>query len=80
MGVLVDYAQITDSTVGASDTDGSPFVESGYTIPVFIPDSEVAGLLSSYDPSNQFSPAAADSRVLARVVLDALKKITEEGP
>jgi len=78
MHVLIDYTQITKGTVGASDTDGGSFLGDGYTLPVFVPASEVESLLASYDPDNQYSPAAADSRNLAREILAALKKITEE--
>lgn len=74
--IFIDYTQITEGTVGASDTDGTPFVESGWTIPVVIPDGDVAGLLASYDPGSASSPTAADSRKLARLILDALKKTT----
>ena len=47
-------------------------------IPVLLPDSDRADWLASYDPSNQYSPNATDSRIIARAVLDALR--TTETP
>lgn len=49
----------------------------GWTIPLVISLEEAYALLSIYDPSNQFSPPAAESREIARVFLDALKKAAE---
>jgi len=47
-------------------------------IPVLLPDSDRADWLASYDPGNQYSPNATDSRIIARAVLDALRT-TEPG-
>jgi hypothetical protein len=47
-------------------------------IPVLLPDSDRADWLAAYDPSNQYSPNATDSRIIARAVLDALRT-TESG-
>ena len=47
--------------------------ESGWVVPLFISDDEIAALLAQYDPSNQYSPSADESREIARVFLDALK-------
>jgi hypothetical protein len=47
-------------------------------IPVLLPDSDRADWLAAYDPANDYSPNAADSRVIARAVLDALLT-TESG-
>ena len=49
-----------------------------FTIPVCIPVESVGPWLAAYDPSNDYSPSAADSRIIARAVLDALKKAAEE--
>lgn len=49
----------------------------GFTIPLVISLEEVYSLLSTYDPSNQYSPDAATSREIARIFLDALKKAAE---
>ncbi len=81
MHVRVDYSQVQKSSVASSDTDGSGFTDDGYTVPIFVPLSEVQDLLASYDADTGSSPSAQDSRMLARVVLDALvRKINEEGP
>jgi len=40
---------------------------------------EAAAALASYDPTSSTSPSAADSRRIARAVLDALKA-AEESP
>jgi hypothetical protein len=47
--------------------------ESGWVVPLFITDDEIAALLAEYDPDNQYSPSADTSRKLARSILDALK-------
>ena len=47
-------------------------------IPVIILDSDRAHWLSVYDPSNDYSPSAGESRTIARAVLDALR--TTETP
>ena len=47
--------------------------ESGWMVPIFISDDEIAALLAEYDPSNQYSPSADTSRKIARSILDALK-------
>lgn len=50
----------------------------GWTIPLVISWEEAVALIQAYDPANQFSPPAAESREIARVFLDALKKAMEE--
>jgi hypothetical protein len=49
----------------------------GWTIPLVISWEEAVALIETYDPDNQFSPPAAESREIARVFLDALKKAME---
>jgi hypothetical protein len=49
----------------------------GWTIPLVISWDEAVALIEAYDPANQFSPPAAESREIARVFLDALKKAME---
>lgn len=49
----------------------------GWTIPLVISIDEAVALIQAYDPDNQFSPPAAESREIARVFLDALKKAME---
>tara|TARA_R100001463_G_scaffold35008_3_gene76598 strand:- start:19907 stop:20137 length:231 start_codon:yes stop_codon:yes gene_type:complete len=76
--MIVDWLSVRQIQIAGEDTSGTSFEASGIVIPVLVPDSEVAAALSSYDASNQYSPSAADSRAIARIVLDALKKKSEE--
>lgn len=53
-------------------------VQPATVITVIVPDSDRADWLASYDPANDYSPNASDSRIIARAVLDALR--TTETP
>ena len=77
--MVADQDQITSAVITATDEHGEPFDVDGLVIPVIIPADEVVALLTDYDPDYASSPPAADSRVIARVVLDALKRHVE-GP
>jgi len=72
MSATVDQPQVEEAFISSQDTSGATFEVQGVVIPVVIPQDEIAALLASYDPSNQYSPPAAESRVFARLVLDAL--------
>lgn len=76
--IHIDYDQVAVNQVIASDTDGSEIAEESFVIPVVIPLSEVGPWLATYDPASSTSPSAADSRVIARTVLAALKQKAEE--
>tara|TARA_R100001510_G_scaffold57108_1_gene64161 strand:+ start:668 stop:898 length:231 start_codon:yes stop_codon:yes gene_type:complete len=76
--MVVDYQSVRQIQIAGEGTDGTSFEGSGIVIPVLVVDSEIATLLSAYDSSNQYSPSAADSRAIARILLDALKKKSEE--
>jgi hypothetical protein len=76
--IHVDQSQITVASVSTEDTDGSHVDEEAFIIPVVIPLSAVGEWFSLYDPASSSSPLAADSRVIARAVLDALKAAAEE--
>jgi hypothetical protein len=79
--IFVDYPRPDTeqpSSVCGQDTDGSFFDTEGYTISLVIPTTSVSALLDAYDASNQYSPSAADSRAIARTVLDALKSLDED--
>jgi len=76
--IKTDYQQVTLEEVSTQDTEDQTVYGEGYFIPVFIPTSDVPAWLSAYDPNNEYSPNAADSRTIARIVLDALKKKSEE--
>ena len=76
--VHIKFKDVTTETVGYLDTDGTVVeMEDTVTVPVCIPSSSVPEWLAAYDPSNDYSPSAADSRIIARAVLDALKKHEE---
>jgi hypothetical protein len=73
----VDYKQVQRCDVSTTDTDDIQVEVDGYIIPVLISESEVAALLAAYDQASATSPSEADSRIIARLVLDALKKNVE---
>jgi hypothetical protein len=75
--VEVDYTQTVLEEVSTSGTEGQVVAGEGYIVPVFVPMDQVSAWLAAYNPASSSSPNAADSRVIARQVLDALKKIVE---
>jgi len=76
--VNIDFEQVTECTLDAADTDGALVAADVVVIPVAIPVTAVADWLALYDPSSGTSPAAADGRVIARAVLDALSRWNTE--
>ena len=73
----IDYNQSGPCSISSQDLNGIDFDIDGYRI-VFVIDKDVAtSEVQAYDPSSSTSPPAADSRVYARLILDALKKILE---
>lgn len=48
-------------------------VQPATVIPVIVADSDRQAWLDLYDPASSTSPSAANSRVIARKVLDALR-------
>lgn len=76
--IHVDQEQVIVETVSATDTDGEEIIAvSGFVIPVIIPLESVGAWLALYDPTSGTSPSAANSRIIARAVLDALKAAAE---
>ena len=74
----IDFPEVVvAASIGTTDTDGTPWENGVFSIPVCIPLDQVGPWLAAYDPSNDYSPSAADSRIIARAVLDALKKAAE---
>ena len=72
--VHIDFPQTGDvQDVDSTDTDGDDYNVTGYVIRVVIPDDEVEAWLDLYDPSSGTSPSAANSRIIARAVLEALR-------
>jgi hypothetical protein len=72
--MVADQDQIVPAVITATDEHGDQFDLDGLVMPIVIGQSEIAVLLAEYDPAVSASPSAADSRVIARVVMDALRK------
>lgn len=75
--VHIDQSQVRWESVSCTDTDGSQVETMAFVVPVIIPASEIGAWEAAYDPSSSTSPYAADSRVIARAVLDGFKKAAE---
>ena len=74
----IDFPEVVvAAAIGSTDTDGTPWDTGVFVIPVCIPLDQAGPWLAAYDPDNDYSPSAADSRIIARAVLDALKKAAE---
>jgi hypothetical protein len=71
--VIIDFPETNHESISSTQTDGTSFETSGYVIQVVIPDEEVQEWLSLYDPTSGTSPSAANSRIIARAVLEALR-------
>ena len=71
--IHIDQAAVDAGHVATVDTDGSEIDAPATLIPVILPDSDRAAWLAAYDPSEAYSPSAADSRQIARAVLEALR-------
>ena len=72
--VNVSQPDVRAMGIATTDTDGASIDEPCTVIPVLIADDQKADWLALYDPANSSSPLAADSRRIARAVLDALRK------
>ena len=66
----------TPVSVSGQGVDGAFFDAEGYVIPTVIPLDQVEAWLDLYDPTSSSSPSAANSRIIARAVLDALAAAT----
>ena len=71
--VNVSQPDVRSMGIATTDTDGSSIDESCTVVPGLIADDQKADWLALYDPSSSTSPLAADSRRIARAVLDALR-------
>mgnify|MGYP001027562440 FL=1 len=76
--VKIDFQAVEVAGISTQATDETWWSDDVFAIPVCIPLAEVGPWLAAYDPTNQYSPSAADSRVIARAVLDALMKAAED--
>ena len=75
MSAIADTSQIKQGSEGLEETNSD-----GWWIPLFVTEADAQAMLAAYDPSNQYSPSAADARAIARVFLDALKSASESSP
>ena len=75
--VYIDQSQVTFEHVSTTDTDGTEVDTLAFVVPVIIPLDQVPAREAAYDPSSSSSPLAADSRVIARAVLDGMKAEAE---
>jgi hypothetical protein len=75
--VYIDQSQVTFEHVSTTDTDGTEVDTLAFVVPVIIPLDQVPAWEAAYDPSSSSSPLAADSRVIARAVLDGMKAEAE---
>ena len=76
--IHIDYSAISVAEISTEQTDGTAIETTAYIIPVLIPTEEAAAWLALYDPTSSSSPAAADSRSIARPVMDALSRKVNE--
>lgn len=76
--VRIDFPEVqVAASIGTEDTDGTAWEDGVFVIPVCIPLSEAGPWLAAYNADDKYSPSAADSRLIARAVLDALKRAAE---
>jgi hypothetical protein len=72
--VHIDFPETGDiQSVDSEDTNGEDYNVTGYVIRVVIAEDEVEAWLDLYDPASGTSPSAANSRIIARAVLEALR-------
>ena len=76
--MTIDFNQVSVVEISSTDTAGASYDEEAFVVPIVIPLSEVGSWLALYDPTSSSSPLAADSRKIARLVLDALKRAAVE--
>ena len=77
--VHIDQTQVVFEEVSTTDTDGSDVQTLAFVVPVIIPIDQFPAWDAAYDPSSATSPSAADSRIIARAVLDGMKQAAEEN-
>ena len=75
--VYIDQSQVVFEQIATQDTDGSSVDTLAFVVPVVIPLDQIPGWEAAYDPDSASSPLAADSRVIARAVLDGMKAAAE---
>lgn len=76
--VNVDQSQVVFEEVSTTDTDGTEVQTLAFVVPVVIPLDQIPAWENAYDPQSSTSPSAANSRIIARAVLDGMKAAAEE--
>ena len=74
--VAIDRAATQADVIVGAFQDGTQQEVEGTTITVVIPVADRDAWLDAYDPSSASSPAAATGRIIARAVLDELRRVT----
>ena len=77
--VNIDQSQVVFEEVSTTDTDGTEVQTLAFVVPVIIPLDQVPAWEAAYDPASSTSPSAANSRIIARAVLDGMKQAAEEN-
>ena len=77
--VNIDQSQVVFEEVSTTDTDGTEVQTLAFVVPVIIPLDQIPAWETAYDPSSSTSPSAANSRIIARAVLDGMKQSAEEN-
>ena len=73
--IAIDRAASQAAVIVSAYEDGTLQEVEGTTITVVVPADEQADWLAAYDPTSSTSPAAATGRIIARAVLDELKRV-----
>jgi hypothetical protein len=77
--VNIDQSQVVFEEVSTTDTNGSEVQTLAFVVPVIIPLDQIPAWEAAYDPASSTSPSAANSRIIARAVLDGMKQAAEEN-
>ena len=72
----VDQAAVTLRVVVGEDQGGEAIDITGWSLPVIIPEDEVAALLAAYDPNDPATPDVDTCRDIARSILESLRVAT----
>lgn len=78
--VHIDQSQVVFEQIATRDTDDSDIDTLAFVVPVVIPFDQVSAWEAAYNPHSASSPTAADSRVIARAVLDGMKQAADSWP
>lgn len=78
--IYCDYTQTSRASVTAFDTSGAPFdADDAVVFHIVVPGRSIETLMSQYNPESGTSPLVATARPLARVILDALRRLLAES-